>query len=193
MLDGTRGLAGPGFHLSFVNHVKSFNTPQGDSGTPKRFESKHGPNLLFDESMILFNNVIEILTLSDLNAFMVFLGVAFDSCFVGPTLVDVNLGGLLIGLDRFVQKPQSRLLITFCRENKINGEAAFINRTVEILPLAFDRNIGLIHTPTSANRPLSLSKFFFHGRSKFQNPAVEGGMVHIHPAFFHHFFEVPVA
>ena len=89
-------LSNPVFYLSFVNHVHSFYTAHRDSGTPKRFESQHRPDLLLYQSVVLFNNFIEVFTLSDLDSFMVFLMIAIDPCFVGSALVDINLGGLLM-------------------------------------------------------------------------------------------------
>lgn len=94
-MDRIRVLSNPVFHLSFVNHVHRFNTAHCDSGTPKRFESRHGTDLLLYKSMVLFINIIEIFTLSDLNAFTVFLIIAFDPCFVGSALVDINFDGFL--------------------------------------------------------------------------------------------------
>ncbi len=61
---------------------------------------------------------IEIFTLSDLNAFTVFLMIAIDPCFAGSALVDINLGGLLMDRHRFVKKPQSRIPVSFGGENE---------------------------------------------------------------------------
>jgi hypothetical protein len=68
--------------------------------------------------VVLLNNVIEVFTFSDFNAFMVLFVKAFNPSFVGSALIDVNLGRLVMESDCFVQKPQSRPLIVLCSEEK---------------------------------------------------------------------------
>jgi len=176
-----------------VNHVNCFDPAQSNPSTPERFESQRRPDFLFDESVILFNDVIEVFAFSDFNAFIVFLVIAFNPRFIGAALVDVYLGWFGMGFHRSVQEPQSRFPIALCGKDKVNRQAFFINRTIKKFPFSFDRNICLIHALAAANRSLPTSKVFLDQRSEFQNPSVEGGMIHLDSAFFHHLFNVPIA
>jgi len=131
-LEGSPVVSGPLFHLPLVNHMDGFSPAQSNPSTPERFESQRRSDLLFDEPVVLFNHVIEVFTFSDFDPFIVFLVIAFDPCFVRSALVNVYLGSSIIRFHRFVQKPQSRLLITLCSENKINRQAFFIDGTLKI-------------------------------------------------------------
>jgi hypothetical protein len=49
-------------------------------------------------------------------------------------------------------------LIPVLREQKIRGLAMLIHGTVEIVPLTFDSEIGLVLTPADPHRPLAAMK-----------------------------------
>jgi hypothetical protein len=102
LLDGGPVASGPLFHLALVNHVNGFNTAQSNPSTPERFESQRRPDLLFNETVVLFNNVVKVFTFSDFNAFIVFLVIAFNPRFVDPALININLGRHVMGLDRSI-------------------------------------------------------------------------------------------
>ena len=71
--------------------------------------------------------------------------------------------------------------------------ARFIDGSIQILPLAFDTDISFIQAPTRAHRTLALPKRFIERRLVFKHPAIETGMVDLHTALLHHFFQLPIA
>jgi len=63
----------------------------GRGGRPEGLEPHHRSQLTLDRSIVLFNNIVEVLDLPDLNLCVVRRVVALDRCGVGATLVDGNL------------------------------------------------------------------------------------------------------
>src|SRR5215470_6432662 len=78
------------YHLSFPDHVHEFDPDQSALSCLKRFEPQHRSCHPFYCSMVLFDNVVEILHLADSDRGAVLLVVALDSRFIGVTAVDRN-------------------------------------------------------------------------------------------------------
>ena len=77
------------------------------------------------------------------------VGVERDQCGgVGPTLINGDLRGAAMLADDFLQKPQRGLLVTVCGQQKINRLPGLVDRPIEVVPLPFDLDIGLVHPPT---------------------------------------------
>jgi hypothetical protein len=51
-------------------------------------------------------------------------------------------------------------------------------------------NIRLIHAPTGPNGPLAPVKGFLELGAIFDDLAVDGGVIHLHPPFLHEFFDM---
>jgi hypothetical protein len=78
-------------------------------------------------------------------------------------------------------------------EQKVNGLAVLIHRPIQIAPLAFDLDVGLIHPPTDPHRPLAPMEGFLQQRTVFHHPTLNGRVVERHAAFLHELFDMPVA
>ena len=76
--------------------------------------------------MILFDHVVEILTLTDGDGGAVLLIVALDRRFVGRAPVDRDLLRYAMATDRLGQKVFRGLLVALLREEKVNRLARFI-------------------------------------------------------------------
>ena len=76
--------------LPFLEHVDQFNSSQRDLCGPKTLESQHRATLAFDAPMILFNDVVEVLALPDLDTLVVIIIVAFDRSCIRTTFVDID-------------------------------------------------------------------------------------------------------
>jgi hypothetical protein len=68
-----------------------------------------------------------------------------------------------------------------------------IGYPVQVLPLASDLDVGLIHTPACAHRAFALSEHRGQYRQDIHRPAMERGAVDTDTAFLHHFPNVPQA
>ena len=72
--------------------------------------------MAFNASVILFNDVVEVLALPDSDTLVVVITVVFDRGRIRTTFVDIDEPGFAIPRYRFGQKSQSRLLIALSRE-----------------------------------------------------------------------------
>ncbi|GEA97360.1 hypothetical protein LFE01_18380 [Limosilactobacillus fermentum] len=50
-----------------------------------------------------------------------------------------------------------RVKVTLLAQLKIKRKTLIINGTLEVIPLTFDLDIGLIHTPTFGSAPMALT------------------------------------
>ncbi len=66
MLNGRECLSAAA-HLTFANHVHDLDSTKNDAGTAKSLKPHHGPRSTFDRAVILFDNVVEILFLANLD------------------------------------------------------------------------------------------------------------------------------
>ena len=81
--------------------------------------------------------------------------------FVGAALVHRDLFGNTAGLHGFFKEAQGCDLVALGGQQEVNGFALLVYRAVEILPVAFDFDIGFVHAPAAAHRSLVLTKCFF--------------------------------
>src|SRR6202034_4824294 len=95
-----RAQASRGLQLTFADHVHELNATKGHGGRPERLEPHHRSHLTLDRSMVLFDDVVEVLDLPELNLCVLLEVVARDRRGVGPTLVDGNLRRHTILADR---------------------------------------------------------------------------------------------
>jgi hypothetical protein len=73
--------------------VHEFDTGESRRCRLKGLKPQHWPHQSLDGAMVLFDDVVEVLDLTDLNARLVFRVVAFDRSRVGPASVDCDLLG----------------------------------------------------------------------------------------------------
>jgi hypothetical protein len=64
--------------LTFLEHVHELDALQGCSERMKGYESEYWPDNPFDRSMILLNQIVQVLHLTYLNLFTGFLLESFD-------------------------------------------------------------------------------------------------------------------
>src|SRR5438270_13010988 len=84
--------------------------------------------------MILFDNVVEILDLTDGDCRAVLRIIALDGRFIGRTPVDGDLLRHAVAADRLDPEPLRRVLIALCCQQEINGLARLIDGTIEVVP-----------------------------------------------------------
>ena len=76
------------FHLPFPDHMHRFDARQDDAGTTKILESQHRPGTALDRPVVLFDEVIQILVLADLDR-RVALGIeGLQRSQIGAAFVD---------------------------------------------------------------------------------------------------------
>jgi len=81
--------------------------------------------------------------------------VALDGCCIGRTPVDGDLRQHAVPPDRLVEKAERSRLVPVLRQEKINGLPRLIHGAIEIVPLAFDFDVRLVHTPADPHWALT--------------------------------------
>src|SRR5438132_4140349 len=65
-----------------------------------------------------------------------------------------------------------------------------LHGAIEVIPLAFDLDIGFVHAPADPHRSLAAVKGFLQERAVFDHPPVDGRVIHVDTSFEHEFFDV---
>ena len=172
------------FKLPCSQHSGQLNTGEKCPGSSKGLESQHEPGDLFDTTMVLYNQIMYILRLSNANGRIV-LGIAADDrCRIGPTLVDIDDIRRAATLSGLGQKPLGGFLITLVGQQKINRFALLVYGPIQIHPQTLDTDIGLIKAPTDADGTLAPVENCLELRAIFDDPPINGRVVDVNTAFF---------
>jgi hypothetical protein len=134
-------------HLFFLEHVHEFDPRERPLGSLKGLEPQHGTGDPLDCSMVLLHDIVSIFDLTDFHGRAMCLVVALDGRIIRVTAVNGDHLGEAIAADGFLQKPKRRLCIPVLCEQKIDGLAVCVDRTIQIPPLAFDTNVCLVQAP----------------------------------------------
>ena len=110
--------------------------------------------------MILLNDIVEVFTLPNHDALVFVYVVLLDARCISAALIDIDQTRLTVGADRFVEKTPGRLLITLRSEQEIDSLAMLVDGAIEIFPLTYDFDIGLIEPQRIPIRFLFLRKAF---------------------------------
>jgi hypothetical protein len=173
--------------------VHDLDTSKDDAGTAERFESKHRSSDALDRPVVLLNDVVEVLTLRNRYRRVMLDIITFDAGGVGAALVDRDGCGKRVVPDGTSEKPLCRSPIALGGEQEVDGVARFIDRAIQILPLAADLDACLVHPPTLADDGLAFPERPFQHRHQPEGPAMNRGVIDRHPALVHHLFEIAQA
>jgi len=143
--------------------------------------------------MVLLRDIVYIFHLTDGDGCAVGLGVAFDGGFMGVTAVAGHGVRETMAADGLRQKPQRGFCSPVLREEKVNGLAVFIHRTIQIPPLSLPFDVRLGHPPADPARPLPTMQRLFQLGALLDDPAVDGGVIHVDPTFLQECFDMACA
>src|SRR6266571_5381050 len=118
--------------------------------------------------MILFHNIVEIFDLADFYRGAVLRIVALNGRFIGRTAIDGDLLRHAVAADRLREEPLGGWLIALLCQQEINGLTGLIDRAIEVIPLTFDLDVGLVHPPTDQDRTLATMECLFQLGAVFQ-------------------------
>jgi hypothetical protein len=180
-------------HLSFLDHGHELNPNEGVLGCRERCKPSHGPCHPLYPSMILFDYSIKVFDLADDDRRAVLSMVTADRRRIGFTAINRDLLRHTVPPNRLFQKAQRCRLIPVLRQEKVHGLPRLIHGAIEIVPLAFDFNRGLVQAPTQPHRPLAAMKHRFQQGTVLHHPPLKGRVVNRHAAFLHELFDMPVA
>ena len=95
-------------------------------------------------------------------------------------------------LQHLAEKPFGGLRIPFCAEHKVDRLAGGIDRAIEVIPLPFDFDIGLINTVRVIGWAQMRAASFLQFGGISLNPPIDRRMIDCEVALLHHFFEVAI-
>jgi hypothetical protein len=130
--------------------------------------------------VILFNDIVEILDLADLDI-CVMVGIVTDNRRrIGAALVDRDRLRNIMMTNGFSQEAQRRFTIPSGRQQEVDRGAGLVDRTIQVFPCAFDPHISLIQAPTATHGTLARQERFFQSRHIFEDPTMKRGMINLH-------------
>jgi hypothetical protein len=103
-------------HLFFLDHAHQVNSGQCFLCRVKTLESQHRVTFAFERAVILFDDVVEILVLTNLDALAVIVIAGVDRGRIRTALVDIDEARFATPINRPGQKPQRGVLLTLGRE-----------------------------------------------------------------------------
>jgi hypothetical protein len=75
---------------------------------------------------------------------------------VSAAFIHDDFMGETIVVNRLFKERGGGHFVALFRQHKINGVTKFIDRSVQVNPLAFDFNVGFIHPPRRCNGTFTL-------------------------------------
>src|SRR5271165_7428923 len=87
--------------------------------------------------------------------------------------VDDTRHGMVLPPQRFAQEALCCSRVLLGREEKVEGRARRIHRTIQVAPLALDPDVGLVHPPTVSGRFESRAQTSFHFRGVTLHPSLQ--------------------
>ena len=115
-----------------------------------------------------------------------------DSSGVGAALVDGDLFGHAVQVNGALDESFRRREVSVCAEQTVDGVAGSIDGSVQVLALAGDLDVRLVHAPAQAHRPLVAAKHVGQDRQHLDCPAMNRRVVDNTP-LGHHLFDVAQA
>jgi hypothetical protein len=98
-----------------------------------------------------------------------------------------------VAADGFGEKAQGGVPMSVLGEEEVNRLTGLIHRAIQIAPLAFHPDVGLIQPLTDPHGALTAVERRFELWGILQDPAVDGRMIDGHAALFHQLLHLAVA
>src|ERR1035438_8435237 len=76
------------FHLPFPDHVHEFDTGEEDAGAAKHFEAEHRSGSAFNGTVVLLDDVVQVLDLAHDDSLPSSGINGFESCYIRAALID---------------------------------------------------------------------------------------------------------
>ena len=147
--------------LSLPNQVHEFDTSQDVSGRSKRFKTEHRSGNAFDGTMVLLDDVIEVFDLPDDDGYFLVLDDLVNGRFVGTALIHRDFFWDGIVTHGLFKETHGGCHVALGGQQKINGFAFLVDRTIKIFPDALDLDVSLIHAPAASHGALVFAEHFF--------------------------------
>lgn len=123
--------------------------------------------------MVLLDDVVQIFDLPDGDGSFSFGVDVVQGRQVGRTAVDGHGVGLTVVRNGLLEKARRRGLVALGAQQKADGMARLVDRSVKVLPLATYQDVGLVHASAFFHWALTKAKPLVQRRQQLERPAVE--------------------
>src|SRR5208283_3711096 len=130
----------------------------------------------FDNSVILFQNIIEVLHRS-MPAILRQSALGFeplDGWWIAGVLIGIDYarGRMVLSAQGFGEKALSRCCVAFSRQKEVDRRTGGVNSPVQVYPFAFDPDVRLVDPPRVVGRfePRAQTSFQFRGVTLYPSP-----------------------
>ncbi len=135
LIGGGRSFVFEAIELALVDHVHGLDA--GDQGTraAKVLEPEHGSDDALDRPVILFDDIVELLALPQLDLGAQVSAQAHDGRCIGPALVDRDLVGDTVQIHGALEETSGSSAVAVRTQQEVDRLASAIDRAVKVLPL----------------------------------------------------------
>src|ERR1700692_3546447 len=135
------------FHLPLPDHVHHFDAGQNDLGATIILEAHHRFDDRFDGPVVLLDDVVQVLDLTDLDGRFRFGVDGLEGRQICYTFIHGNRLRYAVLADSFLEVVTRSSLLATSSQQKINGLSGPVYRPVEIFLFTTDLDIGLTGRP----------------------------------------------
>jgi hypothetical protein len=143
--------------LSLANHAHELDASEHIGGDAKRLETQHWRGHALRRTMILLDDVVEVLDLAYGDRSSHSAVDLVDGGLVGATFIHHDLLRRAILTHSLMKEPLGGGHVTVRREEEVDGPTFLVDGAVEILLDALDLDVRLVHPPATADRALVLA------------------------------------
>jgi len=141
------------FELAVLDLLRQLDSANGDSRVVESFEPEHRPNSLFDSSVVLFNEVVQVLAGSNSYSLGKFARLLHFShramrCRIG---VQRDLRRFAHVLHRTAEESLCGVYIAISAQEEIDSPAYLVHSPIQIDPVSPNLYVCLVHPPRSAD------------------------------------------
>jgi hypothetical protein len=124
-------------HLPLGDHVGHLDATKQATCAPEIREPEHGAGKPLGRAVILFDDIVQVLRLPDLDGCFA-LGVdGFQRSHTSAAFVDHHRLGLAIQGDRFFEIPLRCCLVPMGRQQKVDRIAGLVDGVIQVFPMPF--------------------------------------------------------
>ena len=123
-------------HLTFSDDVHCLNAWEDDAGTPEILEAHHWPDSAFDVPMILFDHVVQILDLPDLDGRFPCRVDGLQSRQIGSAFIHGHGLRRTIAIDGLLEVAARGSLVAMRPQQEIDRITGLVYCAIQVLPLA---------------------------------------------------------
>src|ERR1019366_8563528 len=137
-------------------------------------------------TVVLLDDVVQVLDLAHDDPLPSSGINGFESRYIRATLIDGHFLWCPVLLDCLFEEPACRDLVAMRPQQEIDGVACLLDGTVQILPLAPNLDVCLVHAPAPPDLALGVPELLLQDLQQSSCPAMHGRVIDRNPTLGHH-------